>query len=252
MAQSSNSSGSQYALSALGIGLIALGIVMIVWTMAPGNSITMGNSSKPDSGTDVTKGKTTSIAFVLLGAGVVMLLLAICLTVRNKRTQRRREATPPNSHYDDNRAPQTAGRVEELPRAVYDVPSYEEVVGSAEYPVRQSNLPAASLPSYESLVDADAVLTAMPAASATDAPVVTQTTQQQLPPQQQSGPQNQRPSRRLRPLKIRRIMSEKLHLKDIRLNVETHNQNKLVSIEPLTPPPQYDDTIMDKIPGPSV
>ena len=87
---SGSSSGSQYALCALGVGLIALGVVMIVWSMvpaeAPGNSSSSGgdtgsegNELEPD-----TRKKTSSVAFVLVGAGLAMLLLAICLSIRNK------------------------------------------------------------------------------------------------------------------------------------------------------------------------
>ncbi|KAG5838669.1 hypothetical protein ANANG_G00226060 [Anguilla anguilla] len=43
-----NNSGSQYALCALGVGLVALGIVMIVWSVVPSN--VPGNSSSGGGG----------------------------------------------------------------------------------------------------------------------------------------------------------------------------------------------------------
>jgi len=96
----SSGSGSHYALCALGVGLIALGIVMIVWTVIPvdgeaSENNTSGNSSSPqpadnnndgdeDAGSDSDNTKTSSVAFVLVGAGLVMLLLSICLGLRSK------------------------------------------------------------------------------------------------------------------------------------------------------------------------
>ncbi|KFW82810.1 Transmembrane protein 51, partial [Phalacrocorax carbo] len=50
-----------------------------------------------------------------------------------------------------------------------------------------------------------------------------------------------------RPLKVRRIKSEKLHLKDIRLNLPQGNSTTPITIEPLTPPPKYED-IQEKVP----
>ena len=42
------------------------------------------------------------------------------------------------------------------PAPAYDVPSYEEAVGSGQYPIRQSNLrnSTSQLPSYEDLISA--------------------------------------------------------------------------------------------------
>lgn len=93
-------SGAHYALCALGVGLIALGIVMIVWTVipldgeAPGDSSTMsGNSTTSvneggDDGEDKENTKSSTVAMVLVGVGAAMLLLSICLGVKNKRSQR--------------------------------------------------------------------------------------------------------------------------------------------------------------------
>ena len=109
---SSSGSGGHYALCALGVGLIALGIVMIVWTVIPkdaeekatsgsNDNNTSGNSSTPltddggggegagqpgghDDGDLSDNTKTSSVAFVLVGAGTVMLLLSICLGLRSK------------------------------------------------------------------------------------------------------------------------------------------------------------------------
>lgn len=77
---SGTNSGAQYATAALGVGLIALGIVMLVWSVVPSGS--GGNSSKPAPG---QIRDTSSVAFVLTGGGVVLLLLSVCLSVRNKQ-----------------------------------------------------------------------------------------------------------------------------------------------------------------------
>lgn len=87
-----SSSGSQYALCALGVGLVALGVVMIVWSIVPSEVTQLHNSTNTNNGIAIGDvGKTSSVAFVLVGAGVVMLLLAICLGVRNKKRMRDRE-----------------------------------------------------------------------------------------------------------------------------------------------------------------
>lgn len=97
----SSGSGAHYALCALGLGLIALGVVMIVWTIIPmdgeasGGSTTTpaGNSSKPDvdeeeDKTDTTKSST--VAMVLVAVGVILLILSIGLGLRSKRRARNR------------------------------------------------------------------------------------------------------------------------------------------------------------------
>lgn len=83
--------GSQYALCALGVGLVALGIVMIVWSVVPAD---MSENSSSGSGslgdTDSRKNKASSVAFVLVGSGVAMLLLSLCLGMRNKQREQQR------------------------------------------------------------------------------------------------------------------------------------------------------------------
>lgn len=91
-------SGAHYALCALGVGLIALGIVMIVWTVIPmdgevlssSTTTSAGNNTLPDDGdedqTDSTKSST--VAMVLVGVGAILLVLSICLGVRSKRRAR--------------------------------------------------------------------------------------------------------------------------------------------------------------------
>ncbi|XP_064161253.1 transmembrane protein 51b [Anguilla rostrata] len=248
-----SSSGSQYALCALGVGLIALGIVMIVWSVVPAEAA--GNSSSGGGGTGSgssesdldTRGKTSSVAFVLVGAGVAMLLLAICLSVRNKRRQPQRQAQGADSVY---RAPGEQGETEADPLPRYDVPSYEEAVGSGQYPVRQSNLrnSTSQLPSYEDLLQAVENEGREPAAGTGQDPSQPAPAAEapQPAPEPQAAPparHSTRSSRLLRPLKVRRIKSDKLHLKDFRLNLRNPAQAGRVTIEPLTPPPQYEDKV---------
>lgn len=87
--ENSGNSGSQYALCALGVGLVALGMVMIVWSVVPADTSANGSSS---SGGDTggRKNKASSVAFVLVGAGVAMLLLSLCLGMRNKQREQLR------------------------------------------------------------------------------------------------------------------------------------------------------------------
>ncbi|KAJ8388945.1 hypothetical protein AAFF_G00125060 [Aldrovandia affinis] len=236
-----NNSGSQYALCALGVGLVALGIVMIVWSVVPSDAGGNNNSSKP-GGSGGTKGKTSTVAFVLVGAGVVMLLLSICLGVRSKHRQQRRES---QARSQAGAGPE-AETQEDVPSR-YDVPTYEEAVGSGQYPVRQSNLRSSTsqLPSYEDLVDAvrheDEGPDPQPppirrgGSSAPRAAAVPPAAASAAPAGRQNGP-----GRKLRPLKVRRIKSEKLHLKNIGGNSA---QAAPPSIEPLTPPPQYEDNM---------
>lgn len=91
---SDGSSGAHYALCALGVGLIALGIVMIVWTVIPmdgegsgGSTSTTGNSTLDPQNDDnlADSNKSSTVAMVLVGVGAVLLLLSICLGVRSKR-----------------------------------------------------------------------------------------------------------------------------------------------------------------------
>ncbi len=95
----SGGSGAHYALCALGVGLVALGIVMIVWTVIPmdGEGSTNplakpGNSTPvPENGDDDHRDSSKSVvAMVLVGVGAAFLLLSICLGVRSKRNARNR------------------------------------------------------------------------------------------------------------------------------------------------------------------
>lgn len=121
------------------------------------------------------------------------------------------------------------------------MPSYEEAIGSGQYPVRQSNLrPSTSqLPSYDDLVQVDGVqfesegseVTTPGSQPATPAPTA---------PSAAASTSNRRPgknSRKLLPIKIRRIKSEKMHMK----NIDNSLPATGLRIEPLTPPPQYED-----------
>ncbi|XP_020501677.1 transmembrane protein 51 [Labrus bergylta] len=234
--ENSGNSGSQYALCALGVGLVALGIVMIVWSVVPADAA--GNNSSNSGGhgdTSSRKNKASSIAFVLVGSGVFMLLLSLCLGLRNKQREQLRLAQA------RNHGRQAAGRQEDRETAEeqaqhYAVPSYEEAVGSGQYPVRQSNLrPSTSqLPSYDDLVQVDGVQ------YESEVPEVTSPGSQPAP--SAASTSNRRPgknNRKLLPIKIRRIKSEKLHMK----NIDNSQPAAGYSIEPLTPPPQYEDKV---------
>lgn len=230
-----SSSGSQYALCALGMGLVALGVVMIVWTIVPSDMVQTHNGTAPGPNNGDDR-KTTSVAYVLVGAGIAMLLLAICLGVRNKKRRRRAETAGvqrPNYVEHDE-----ASNEEPVPS--YDVPTYEEAVTSGRYPVRQSNLRQSyQLPSYEDLIAAVENEGQQPSGdNSQEAPTPGP---QPAAPSSQPARSGSRASRILRPLRVRRIKSEKLHLKDIRLNIQSPAQGGVVTIEPLTPPPQYED-----------
>lgn len=122
----------------------------------------------------------------------------------------------------------------------FAVPSYEEAVGSGQYPVRQSNLrPSSSqLPSYDDLVQVDGVQFEFEGSEVTSAvsqPGATSTSATASASNRRPG----RNSRKLNPLKIRRIKSEKLQMK----NVDNSQPAVGFSVEPLTPPPQYEDKV---------
>lgn len=140
--------------------------------------------------------------------------------------------------------------------AAFNVPSYEEVVGGDNYPVRQSNLrqSTSQLPSYEDIIAAVENEGTEPAINPSDdtplndpTPAAPQPAAEAPadPPGLTSNPSlptrsTSRASRLLRPLRVRRIKSDKLHLKDFRLQIRSPTQNP-VAIEPITPPPQYDN-----------
>ncbi|KAG8142485.1 hypothetical protein E2320_006380 [Naja naja] len=299
MAQSRSSSGSHYALTAIGLGMLVLGVIMAVWNLVPG----FGLSAKPHptsshhNETEVSKGllhrnKTFSVAYVLVGAGVLLLLFSICLTIRDRRKPRHRQddvvghdlsprlsslprrtgalhglshklgamKLDPNWHLLLARQPVQRCRTEaafplcEGPKfsvhqeddndslSRYYVPSYEEAVNGL-YPqeprleAERGTRISISLPSYESLTGLDDSLPTRPSPTAAGT-----TTGAERPPARQSS----RLSKRLKPLKVRRIKSEKLHLKNLQLGGTPPTR---VTIEPLTPPPQYDE-MPPKLPDP--
>ncbi|XP_071622829.1 transmembrane protein 51 isoform X1 [Heliangelus exortis] len=240
MAQS-RANGSHYALTAIGLGMLVLGIIMAVWNILPGFS-PASNSSKPERGSEgALKSKTFSVAYVLVGAGVLLLLLSICLNIRDKRRQsedlthvqypgepsQQEESFFPSSQEED-----------EDTSSQYYVPSYEEVMNTGYTQPRdldRSNRISVSLPSYESLTGLEET-NPTPGASSVE------------PSREQPhGRHSSRHSKRLKPLKVRRIKSEKLHLKDVRLNLAQGNSTAPITIEPLTPPPKYEE-IQEKVP----
>ncbi|XP_023129656.2 transmembrane protein 51a [Amphiprion ocellaris] len=249
--ENTGNSGSQYALCALGVGLIALGVVMIVWSVVPADAA--GNSSLPGGGQGPSdrRNKASSVAFVLTGSGVVMLLLSLCLGMRNKQREMRFHEAQ-NSRAEAERAQEARETAEEQAQR-YAVPTYEEAVGSGQYPVRQSNLrPSTSqLPSYDDLVQVDGVqyenegpevTTAGPQPAPASGTPNAPNAPNAPPPPAAASTSNRRPaknSRKLLPIKIRRIKSEKLHVK----NGDNSQPAAGISIEPLTPPPQYDDKV---------
>lgn len=256
-------SGAHYAMCALGVGLIALGIVMIVWTVIPtnresssGNNLTTqaANSTVPAEeppNEEKDRTKSSTVAMVLVGVGGAMLLLSICLGVRSKRRASERRNRPAATggplvnHVatDQEAAPDPAS---------YSVPSYEEAVGSGNYPVRQSNLrnSMSQLPSYEDIIAAvenegftpttNNPTEETPLSEPTPAPE--SQGEASAPERNPSLParSSSRASRFLRPLRVRRIKSDKLHLKELRLQIRTPTQNP-VTIEPITPPPGYEN-----------
>ncbi|NWX04071.1 TMM51 protein, partial [Caloenas nicobarica] len=244
MAQS-RTNGSHYALTAIGLGMLVLGIIMAVWNLVPGFGPAdkppshAGNSSKPDRGTGgILKSKTFSVAYVLVGAGILLLLLSICLNIRDKKRQSedivhvQHQASVEPSQQEDSQ------EEDEDVSSQYYVPSYEEVMNSGYSEPRDSDRNprlSVSLPSYESLTGLDES-TQTPAAAGTEPGT-----------ERHPSRHNSRLSKRLKPLKVRRIKSEKLHLKDIRLNLAEGNSSVPVTIEPLTPPPKYEE-IQEKAP----
>lgn len=232
-------SGSQYALCALGVGLVALGIVMIVWSVVPAeptgnNSMSSGGDPDPTG----KKQKASSVAFVLVGSGVAVLLLSMCLGMRNK--QREQQFLQQQQQAQNQAAGQTDAETAEEQARRYAVPTYEEAVGSGQYPVTQSNLrPSVSqLPSYDDLVTVDGLQYESEGTSATTTTNTTPTAATNTAEQPASA--NRRLGKnKLLPIKIRRIKSEKLRMKD----ADVSQAPAQISIEPLTPPPQYEDKV---------
>ncbi|XP_042335750.1 transmembrane protein 51 [Sceloporus undulatus] len=236
----SRSNGSHYALTAIGLGMLILGIIMAVWNLVPGFGLStkphsVGNSSKtdPDGGT-LHKNKTVSVAYVLVGAGILLLLFSVCLSIRDRRKQRQDIDISRIQHQTsiEHQPQEDSQEEDEETLSRYYVPSYEEVV-NANYP-RQSDADRGepinmSLPSYESLTGIDESTPTRPQTAA-DGHL-----------ERQPSRHSSRLGKRLKPLKVRRIKSEKLHLKDLRVNLPEGNGSGRITIEPLTPPPQYDE-----------
>ncbi|XP_054879066.1 transmembrane protein 51b isoform X2 [Poeciliopsis prolifica] len=239
----SRRSGAHYALCALGVGLVALGIVMIVWTMIPEDKSPSGNSTATPAQDGLQN--VSPVALVLVGVGMVMLLLSVCLGLRSKRRDQNQNVQPATagSGFLDH----IAG--EDQDPESYNVPSYDEVVASGNYPVRQSNLrqSISQLPSYEDILAAVENEDSRPANNSSEnSPLNDQTPAAARSSAEPSGSlptrSVSRASRLLKPLRVRRIKSDKLHLKDFRLQIRTPTQNP-VTIEPITPPPQYDNNM---------
>ncbi|XP_066231223.1 transmembrane protein 51 [Saccopteryx leptura] len=244
MAQS-KANGSHYALTAIGLGMLVLGVIMAMWNLVPGFSTaekpTAQGNNKTDIGSGILKSKTFSVAYVLVGAGVMLLLLSICLSIRDKRKQRQSEEMAHIQHppgIEPHVQEEDSQEEEEETSSRYYVPSYEEVmntnVSGAREPDRSPRM-SISLPSYESLTGLDETSPTTIRADVEGGPA--------NPPDRQ----NSKLAKRLKPLKVRRIKSEKLHLKDFRINLPDKNVS-LPSIEPLTPPPQYDE-VQEKAPN---
>lgn len=250
MAQS-KANGSHYALTAIGLGMLVLGVIMAMWNLVPGfgssEKPTAQGSNKTEIGSGLLKSKTFSVAYVLVGAGLMLLLLSICLSIRDKRKQRqgeemahiqRQQGTEPRAQEEDS---QEEEEEEEDVSSRYYVPSYEEVMNTNYSEAREADQNprmSVSLPSYESLTGLDETSPTTTSTTRTDGE-----TSRGNPPDRQ----NSKLAKRLKPLKVRRIKSEKLHLKDFRINLPDKNVPP-PSIEPLTPPPQYDE-VQDKAPN---
>ncbi|XP_062049084.1 transmembrane protein 51 [Lepus europaeus] len=243
MAQS-KANGSHYALTAIGLGMLVLGVIMAMWNLVPGFSTadkpTAQGNNKTEIGSGILKSKSFSVAYVLVGAGVMLLLLSICLSIRDKRKQRQSDeiarmqqqaGAEPHAQEEDSQ------EEEEETSSRYYVPSYEEVMNtnySEGGDAGQNPAMSISLPSYESMTGLDE---ATPTSSRATA---------EPGPGHAPDRQNSKLAKHLKPLKVRRIKSEKLHLKDFRISLPDKNVAP-PSIEPLTPPPQYDE-VQDKAP----
>lgn len=211
--------------------MLVLGVVMAVWNLVPGSSA--GNSSKPEITTETNlKSKSFTVAYVLVGSGIAFLLIAICLSIRNKR-KRRQSMEDARVPQDEPNIAQANSESPELDIARFSAPSYEEVMrmgydtSNNRAPEDHDGIPM-SLPSYESLTELDDSTPTRPIAE---------------PPQRT----NSRSGKEKKPLNVRRIKSDKLHLKEFRLNLSGHGTqtNTTTTIEPLTPPPQYEEKSLD-------
>ncbi|XP_034029086.1 transmembrane protein 51a [Thalassophryne amazonica] len=226
----SGNSGSQYALCAMGVGLIALGIVMIVWSVVPANP--QMNISESGS----KKNQVSSVAFILVGCGVAMLLVSMGLGMRNKQREQLRLQEAQNNQIRIVTEQEQRESGDEQAQH-YAVPTYEEAVGSGQYPLRQTAMhPSASqLPSYDDLVKVDGVEYEFERPAIT--PAVPRSAPAPVPTAAPSAQKSAKNSRKALALKIRRIKSEKL----LQQNAENSQPAAELFVEPLTPPPQYED-----------
>lgn len=232
---------------------------MAVWNLVPsfGNSskshFSAGSINKTESGGGaLLKNKTFSVAYVLVGAGVLLLLFSICLSIRDRRRQRQNEGISRIHQQTSVERQQQEDSQEEDEESLsrYYVPSYEEVM-NRDYPhlreVDRNARISMSLPSYESLTGIDETTPTRPPAAAAAAATTTTAASERPNIERQPSRHSSRLGKRLKPLKVRRIKSEKLHLKNIRINIPDGNSSNRITIEPLTPPPLYDE-IPKKLP----
>ncbi|XP_040284721.1 transmembrane protein 51 [Bufo bufo] len=234
----SKSNGPHYALTAVGVGLLVLGVVMAVWNLVPGFGSNdkpvppQGNASTPENNGEVNlKSKTFSVAYVLVGSGIALLLLAICLSIRSKR-KRRLSMEGVQAVQQGANPPSMGENHEDVDSPRYSAPSYEEVMrigysASEATETDRHERMSITLPSYESLTELDESTPTRPNASSAK--------------QEQPQRTNSR-SKEKKPLNVRRIKSDKLHLREFRLNLSGQSKTaEIAKIEPITPPPQYED-----------
>lgn len=75
---------------------------MILWSVVPLEA-RVNNTDGQHGGVtnEETKQKTSSVAFVLIGAGLALLMLAVCLGMRNKHRRDRGTPTATGTQYTD-------------------------------------------------------------------------------------------------------------------------------------------------------
>lgn len=213
----SSSSASQYATAALGVGLLVLGIVMVLWSVVPADG-SLNNSQTTDGDGQVRN--TSSVGFVLLGTGVAIMLLSLFLSIQNKYRAQRQS----NSNANTEQGQQGERQPDEAEQ--YTVPSYEEVVGNTQYPISQFSPRQNStthLPAYDELIE-----TAQDDVEGSG------------PHERKNGADNLNMTHIL-PHKTNRSGLKLLPLKVRRKSSSSSLQVTVSSIEPLTPPPQYEE-----------
>lgn len=83
---------------------------MILWSVVPLEERWNTTGVQTGLAGDETKQKTSSVAFVLVGAGLALLLLAVCLGVRNKHRRNRGTTTATGTQYTDRVAGEAGER----------------------------------------------------------------------------------------------------------------------------------------------